>query len=131
MLSRTLSAFPLYGKIAAGTAIEAIRHEGENVDVPATMLPLGDHYALQVEGDSMQEAGIMDSDIVLIRKSETARDGDIVVALVDQQEATLKRLRRRGGHVDLIPENRNYEIKTFDSARVTVQGVLSGLYRTY
>lgn len=124
-------AIPLYGKIAAGTAIEAIRHEGQNVDVPATMLPLGDHYALQVEGDSMQEAGIMDNDIVLIKKSEQAKDGDIIVALVDQQEATLKRLRRRGGHVDLIPENRNYEIKTFDASRVAIQGVLSGLYRTY
>lgn len=124
-------AIPLYGKIAAGTPIEAIRHEGQNVDVPVTMLPLGDHYALQIEGDSMQEAGIMDDDVVLIRKSDMAKDGDIVVALVDQQEATLKRLRRRGNHVDLIPENRNYDIKTYDADRVMVQGVLSGLYRTY
>ena len=128
---QTVLSVPIYGKIAAGTPIEAIRHEGHNVDVPPTMLPLGDHYALEIDGDSMQDAGIMDSDVVLIRKADAANDGDIVVALIDQQEATLKRLRRRGSHIDLIPENRNYEIKTYDAARVTIQGVLSGLYRTY
>lgn len=128
---QTTLSVPIYGKIAAGTPIEAIRHEGQNVDVPPTMLPLGDHYALEIDGDSMQDAGIMDNDVVLVRKSDAANDGDIVVALIDQQEATLKRLRRRGSHIDLIPENRNYEIKTYDANRVTIQGVLSGLYRTY
>ena len=128
--SQTLS-IPLYGKIAAGTPIEAIRHDGQNIDVPATMLPLGDHYALLVEGDSMQEAGIMDQDIVMIKKTDTANNDDIVVALVDQQEATLKRLRKRGSYIDLVPENRNYDIKTFEAERVTIQGKLSGLYRQY
>ncbi|HEY8964283.1 MAG TPA: transcriptional repressor LexA [Alphaproteobacteria bacterium] len=122
---------PLYGKIAAGTAIEAIRHEGQNIEMPASMIGKGDHYALVVDGDSMTGAGIMNQDIVLIKKAENAHDGDIVVALVDEQEVTLKRLRRRGGHIDLIPENPDYEIKTFEGNRVRVQGILAGLYRQY
>ena len=122
---------PLYGKIAAGTAIEAIRHEGQNIEMPASMIGKGDHYALVVDGDSMTGAGIMNQDIVLIKKAENAHDGDIVVALVDEQEVTLKRLRRRGGHIDLIPENPDYDIRTFEGNRVRVQGILAGLYRQY
>jgi len=126
-----ISQVPLYGKIAAGTPIEAIRAEGQHIDMPSSMLGKGDFYALIVDGDSMTGAGIMDQDVVLIKKANTAHDGDIVVALVDEQEVTLKRLRRRGGHIDLIPENPTYDIRTFEGGRVQVQGVLSGLYRQY
>jgi repressor LexA len=122
---------PMYGKIAAGTPIEAIAHEGNNIPLPASMIGRGEHYALVVDGDSMVEAGINDQDVVLIERCDVARDGDIVVALVDDQEATLKRLRKRGGHIDLIPENRNYDIRTYEAARVKIQGKLSGLYRQY
>lgn len=128
---RLVAPIPLLGKIAAGTPIEAIRQDGNTIEMPASMIGRGEHYALVIEGDSMVDAGIMDQDIVLIKKSDTAHDGDIVVALVDEQEATLKRLRRRGGHIDLIPENRSYEIRTFEAGRVRVQGVLAGLYRQY
>ena len=122
---------PLCGKIAAGTPIEAISHEGNSIPLPASMIGSGDHYALTIDGDSMIEIGINDGDTVLIQKCDTARDGDIIVALVDDQEATLKRLRRRGGHVDLIPENRDHDIRTYEANRVQVQGKLAGLYRTY
>lgn len=122
---------PLYGKIAAGTPIEAIADHGESFSMPANMIGRGDHYALTVEGDSMIDAGINDRDIVLIQKTDTAKDGDIIVALVDDQEATLKRIRRRGGHIDLIPENRSYDIRTYEAGRVKIQGKLSGLYRQY
>lgn len=126
-----VSSVPIYGKIAAGTPIEAIRHEGNSIDMPASMLGKGDFYALVVDGDSMTGAGIMDQDIALIKKANTAHDGDIVVALVDEQEVTLKRLRRRGSHVDLIPENPAYDIRTLEGGRVQVQGLLSGIYRQY
>jgi repressor LexA len=126
-----VSSIPLLGKIAAGTPIEAIRHEGQNIDMPASMLGKGDFYALVVDGDSMKDAGIMDQDIAVIKKANTAHDGDIVVALVDDQEVTLKRLRRRGSHIDLIPENPDYQIRTLEGGRVQVQGVLSSIYRQY
>lgn len=122
---------PLYGKIAAGTPIEAIAHEGNNIALPASMIGRGEHYALVIDGDSMIEAGINDQDIVLIQKTDIARDGDIIVALVDNQEATLKEIRRRGGHVDLVPKNRAHGIRTYESNRVQVQGKLAGLYRQY
>ncbi len=122
---------PLYGKIAAGTPIEAIAHEGQNIALPASMIGRGEHYALVIDGDSMVEAGINDQDIVLIQKTDIARDGDIIVALVDNQEATLKEIRRRGGHVDLVPKNRNHGIRTYEANRVQVQGKLAGLYRQY
>ncbi|MBU6235167.1 MAG: transcriptional repressor LexA [Alphaproteobacteria bacterium] len=126
-----ISMVPLYGKIAAGTPIEAIRHEGQHIEMPASMLGKGDFYALVVDGDSMTGVGIMDQDIALIKKADRAHDGDIVVALVDNEEVTLKRLRRRGGAVDLIPENPAYDIRTLEGGRVQVQGVLSGIYRQY
>ena len=126
-----IASIPLCGKIAAGSPIEALQSQGEHIDVPAAMVGKGEHYALCIEGDSMVEAGIQDQDIVVIRKTEQASNGDIVVALIDGQEATLKRLRKRGSHVDLIPENRDYEIRTYDANRVAVQGKLSGLFRHY
>ena len=122
---------PLCGKIAAGTPIEAITHDGDTIPLPASMIGRGDHYALVIDGDSMIEAGINDKDSVLIQKTDTARDGDIIVALVDDQEATLKEIRRRGGHVDLVPKNRNHGIRTYEANRVKVQGKLAGLYRQY
>ncbi len=126
-----VSSIPLLGKIAAGTPIEAIRHDGQSIDMPSSMLGKGDFYALIVDGDSMKDAGIMNQDVAVIKKANTAHDGDIVVALVDDQEVTLKRLRRRGSHIDLIPENPDYEIRTFEGGRVQVQGILSGIYRQY
>ncbi len=122
---------PLYGKIAAGTPIEALRDPSAMIEVPPLMTGPGDHYALTVDGDSMIEAGILDGDTVIIRKCDTAENGSIVVALVDGYEATLKTLRRRGGEVDLIPANRDYETRTFGPDRVAVQGRLVGLLRSY
>lgn len=128
---RLIVQVPLCGKIAAGSPIEAIQHEGQAIEIPSSLLGRGEHYALTIDGDSMVEAGIQDGDVVLIQKTDRADNGDIVVALIDGQEATLKRLRRRGGHVDLIPENRHYEIRTYEADRVHIQGKLSGLFRQY
>jgi repressor LexA len=122
---------PLYGRIAAGLPIEALRDSGASVEVPAAMLASGDHYALEVAGDSMIEAGILDGDTVIIRRGDTAENGSIVVALVDEQEVTLKRLRRRGNSVALEPANRTYETRIFGPDRVRVQGRLIGLMRRY
>lgn len=122
---------PLYGRIAAGLPIEALRDSGSSVEVPAAMLANGEHYALEVAGDSMMEAGILDGDTVVIRRGDTAENGAIVVALVDEQEVTLKRLRRRGNSVALEPANRAYETRIFGPDRVRVQGRLVGLLRKY
>jgi repressor LexA len=122
---------PLYGKIAAGTPIEALRNPNEHVGVPAAMMSSGDHYALSVEGDSMVDAGILDGDVVVIRRCDTAENGTIVVALVDNEEATLKRLRRKGDTVALEPANKAYETRIFGPDRVRVQGRLVGLLRRY
>ncbi|MEM7168926.1 MAG: transcriptional repressor LexA [Pseudomonadota bacterium] len=124
-------SLPLYGKIAAGTPIEALRDNSNFVEVPASLLGAGEHYALDVEGDSMVEAGILDGDTVLIEKTESADNGTIVVALVDNEEATLKRLRRKGGAVALEPANKNYETRLFPPERVQIQGRLVGLLRRY
>jgi len=124
-------SIPLCGKIAAGTPIEALTDQSNTVDIPASMLTGGEHYALTVEGDSMIEAGIFDGDTVLIRKTNTAENGAIVVALVDQNEATLKRLRRKGESIALEPANVNYETRIFGPDRVSVQGKLVGLLRKY
>jgi repressor LexA len=121
---------PLHGRIAAGTPIEAL--EGQNsLSVPAALLGPGEHYALEVAGDSMVEAGILDGDYALIRKAETARDGQIVVALVDDAEATLKYFRREGAMVRLDPANRSYDPQRYTPNRVRVQGCLAGLLRRY
>jgi repressor LexA len=122
---------PLYGRIAAGLPIEALRDSGASVEVPAAMIGGGEHYALEVSGDSMVEAGILDGDTVIIRRGDTAENGSIVVALVDEAEVTLKRLRRRGNSVALEPANRAYETRIFGPDRVRVQGRLIGLLRRY
>jgi repressor LexA len=122
---------PLYGRIAAGTPIEALRDESEHVDVPTAMLGNGDHYALEVDGDSMVEAGIFDGDTVIIERCETAENGTIVVAMVDDAEVTLKRLRRKGHSIALEPANKAYETRIFGPDQVKVQGRLIGLMRQY
>jgi repressor LexA len=127
----TAVSLPLYGRIAAGLPIEALRDNGTSVEVPATMLGNGDHYALEVAGDSMVDAGILDGDTVIIRRSETAENGSIVVALVDENEVTLKRLRRRGNSIALEPANPRHETRIFGPDRVRVQGQLVGLVRRY
>jgi repressor LexA len=121
---------PLHGRIAAGVPIEAF--EGQTMlPVPAALLGAGEHYALEVSGDSMIEAGILDGDFALIRRTETARDGEIVVALVRGEEATLKYLRRENGHIRLDPANSAYEPQIYNSGEVQVQGKLAGLLRRY
>lgn len=122
---------PFVGKIAAGLPIAAIEDSYNLMAVPPSMLGNGDHFALEVEGESMIEAGIMDGDIVVIRKANTARNNEIVVALVDQDEATLKRIYRTGGQVELIAENKDFPTKIYGPDRVEVQGVLVGLVRSY
>lgn len=122
---------PLLGKIAAGTPIAAIQHERDRLFVPETMLGAGEHYCLEIEGDSMIEAGILDGDTVVIKKGATANNGEIVVALVEGEEATLKRLRRKGASIALEPANRNYETRIFGPDQVEVQGKLVGLIRRY
>ncbi len=122
---------PLYGRIAAGQPIEALRDGGSHIEVPLAMLGSGEHYALEVAGDSMIDAGILDTDTVIIRKGETAENGQIVVAMVDDSEVTLKRLRRRGSTIVLEPANPNYEVRIFPADRVKVQGRLVGLLRKY
>lgn len=122
---------PLYGKIAAGTPIEALRDHAATVSVPASLLGAGDHYALTVEGDSMVDAGILDGDTVVLRHCDTAETGAIVVALVDENEVTLKRLRRKGASIALEPANKKYETRIFGPDRVKVQGRLVGLLRRY
>jgi len=124
-------SLPLYGRIAAGLPIEALRDAGSQVEVPLTLLGNGEHYALEVAGDSMEEAGILDGDTVIIRRGETAENGAIVVALVDENEVTLKRLRRRGNSIALEPANQRYETRIFGPDRVKVQGRLVGLLRKY
>lgn len=121
---------PLHGRIAAGTPIEAL--EGSAMlPVPAALLGAGEHYALEVAGDSMVEAGILDGDYALIRRTETARDGEIVVALIDDAEATLKYFRKEGAMVRLDPANRDYNAQRYRPDQVRVQGRLAGLLRKY
>ena len=121
---------PLHGKIAAGVPIEAFE-DHNHLAVPAALLGSGEHYALEVSGDSMVEAGIFDGDYALIQKANTAREGDIVVALVDGQDATLKYFRREGAMIRLDPANSAYEPQRYPADRVIVQGRLSGLLRRY
>ncbi|NVN10884.1 transcriptional repressor LexA [Nguyenibacter vanlangensis] len=122
---------PFYGRIAAGQAIEALRETGSQIAVPLNLLGHGAHYALEVTGDSMIEAGILDGDTVIIREGEIAENGQIVVALIDDQEVTLKRLRRKGGAIALEPANARYETRIVPSDRVRIQGRLVGLLRQY
>jgi repressor LexA len=123
---------PLYGRIAAGTPIEALRDQSATIGVPSALLGRsGEHYALEVAGDSMVDAGILDGDTVIIQRCDTADNGAIVVALVDNLEVTLKRLRRRGASIALEPANQAYETRIFGPDRVKVQGRLIGLLRRY
>jgi repressor LexA len=122
---------PLWGKIAAGTPIEALRDSSNTIGVPASLLGSGEHYALTVEGDSMVDAGIQDGDTVIVRHGDTADNGSIVVALVDDNEVTLKRLRRKGASIALEPANQKYETRIFGPDRVKVQGRLVALMRRY
>ena len=122
---------PLMGRIAAGVPISAIQNNSQQIFVPPDMLGAGEHFALEVKGDSMIEAGILDGDTVVIRRADTATPGDIVVALVDEEEATLKRFRRRGNTIALEAANPAYETRIFGSDRVKVQGRLVGLIRKY
>jgi repressor LexA len=122
---------PLYGRIAAGTPIEALRDQSTTVGVPASLLGRGEHYALEVAGDSMIEAGILEGDTVIIQRCDTAENGSIVVALIDSEEVTLKRLRRRGASIALEPANKTYETSIFGPDRVKVQGRLVGLMRRF
>ncbi len=122
---------PLYGRIAAGAPIEALRDPTNTIEVPPSMLGKGENYALEIDGDSMIEAGIFDGDIAIIHSCDTAENGTIVVALVDGNEVTLKRLRRKGHSIALEPANKSFETRIFGPDRVQVQGRLVGLIRQY
>lgn len=122
---------PLYGKIAAGIPIEALRDNSEFISVPASMLGSGDHYALTIEGDSMIEAGILDGDTAIIKRCVTAENGTIAVALVDNAEVTLKKIYHRGNTIDLQPANKSYKTRTLTPDRVSIQGKLTAIVRSY
>ena len=124
-------AVPVMGRIAAGTPIEALQTRSHTISVPPDMLSSGEHFALEVRGDSMIEAGILDGDIALLKRSDAADTGDIVVALIDDEEATLKRFRRRGASIALEPANTAYEVRILPPNRVRIQGKLVGLFRRY
>jgi len=131
-------SLPLYGRIAAGTPIEALRDPSTQIDVPVGLLAssrgkfdASEHYALEISGDSMIEDGIMDGDRIVIRTCDTAENGAIVVALVDDNEATLKHIEKRGNQIALIPANKNYETRLLPASSVKVQGRLVGLVRRY
>jgi repressor LexA len=125
-------AMPLLGKIAAGTPIEALSDTGATVDIPPGLISgIGEHYALEVDGDSMIDDGILDGDTVIIQRCEAAENGTIVVALVDEAEATLKHLRKKGRIIELLPANSRYRVQSYSSDRVRVQGRLVGLVRRY
>ena len=122
---------PILGRIAAGTPIEAIQHERDRIQVPESILSAGEHFVLEIQGDSMINAGILDGDFVVIRRTDAANSGDIVVALVKGEEATLKRLRRKGASIALEAANPAYETRIFGPDRVTIQGRLRALIRRY
>ena len=126
-----LVTLPLLGRIAAGTPIEALSDPTNHLDIPANMIGSGEHFALEIVGDSMVNAGILEGDTVIIQRTETARHGDIVVALINQQEATLKTLLKEPGRVGLEAANPRYETRYFNSGEVEVQGKLAGLIRNY
>ncbi|WP_103717109.1 transcriptional repressor LexA [Bosea psychrotolerans] len=129
--ARGTIAIPVMGRIAAGTPISAIQNRSHTVAMPADMLGTGEHFALEVRGDSMVEAGILDGDTVVIRRQDTANTGDIIVALIDDEEATLKRLRKRGSSIALEAANPAYETRVLGPDRVKIQGRLVNLMRRY
>jgi repressor LexA len=122
---------PLLGKIAAGSPIEAISNHGEYLDVPSSLLTSEDCYALHVEGDSMIDEGIFDGDTVIINKKANINNGDIIVALIDNEEATLKKFRKKGDSIALEPANKNYKTQIYGPDRIVIQGKMSGLIRSY
>ncbi len=124
-------SIPVMGRIAAGTPIDALQERTHEIAVPESMLTKGEHYALEVTGDSMIDAGILDGDTVLIERTDTATNGDIIVALIDRNEATLKRLRRKGERIALEAANPRYESRIYRPDQVQVQGRLIGLWRRY
>jgi repressor LexA len=124
-------AIPVMGRIAAGVPIEAIQQHSHSIIVPPELISAGEHFALEVRGDSMIEAGIFEGDTVLIKRTDTADTGDIVVALVDEEEATLKRIRKKGASIALEAANTAYETRIFGPDRVRIQGKLVGLIRRY
>ncbi len=126
-----LVTLPLLGRIAAGTPIEALSDPTTHLELPASMIGSGEHFALEIVGDSMVGVGILDGDTVVIQRAETARHGEIVVALIDQQEATLKTLLKEPGRIGLEAANPKYETRYFNSGQVEVQGKLAGLVRNY
>jgi repressor LexA len=128
--SRTVSV-PVMGRIAAGTPISAIQNHSHDIACPPDLLTNGEHFALEVKGDSMIEAGILDGDVVVVRRCDTAENGDIVVALVDQEEATLKRLRKKGTTIALEAANPEFKTRIFGPDQVDIQGRLVGLLRRY
>ena len=129
--NKQLSQIPFYGKIAAGLPLEAVRDENNTINIPTSMLGRGKYYALEVQGDSMINAGIYDGDTAVIERNETADNGKIVVALVDDQEVTLKRLRCRGESIALEPENEQHETQIYGPGRVQIQGHLKIIFRHY
>ena len=130
-IKKSINEVPVLGKIAAGTPIEAIQNEVSRVAIPEELSKNGEHFGLKVSGDSMIEAGINDGDTVIVKKSNTANNGQIVVALIDDHEAMLKRIRKKGKVIALESANKRYETKIFGPDRVKVQGVLVSLYRNF
>ena len=126
-----LSQLPLYGKIAAGTPIEAISNSDSFITIPQDMISRGEHYALKVSGDSMINKGINNNDIAIIKRTKLANDGDIVVALIDNEEATLKTFKKNNTSIVLSPANDLYESKSYNSSRIIIQGILTGIIRKY
>jgi repressor LexA len=124
-------AVPVMGRIAAGTPVEAIQNKSHVIHMPPDMLSTGEHFALEIRGDSMIEAGILDGDVAMLKKTDGAETGDIVVALIDEEEATLKRFRRRGASIALEPANTAYEVRILPPNRVRIQGKLVALFRRY
>jgi repressor LexA len=124
-------AVPVMGRIAAGTPVEAIQNKSHIISMPPELLTAGEHFALEIRGDSMIDAGILDGDTALIKRTDQAETGDIVVALIDDEEATLKRFRRRGASIALEPANAAYEVRILPPSRVRIQGKLVGLFRRY
>jgi repressor LexA len=124
-------AVPVMGRIAAGTPVEAIQNKSHVINMPPELLTTGEHFALEIRGDSMIDAGILDGDTALIKRTDAADTGDIVVALIDDEEATLKRFRRRGASIALEPANTAYEVRILPPSRVRIQGKLVGLFRRY
>ena len=129
--SNDVRDLPLLGKIAAGSPISAIEHERDRFSIPEAMLGSGEHYMLEIDGDSMIEAGIHNGDFVVIKKGDSANAGEIVAALADGEEATLKRFRKKGGSIALEPANAAYETRIYSPERISVQGKLVGLIRRY